>query len=140
MPKSQKKAISSDKTKIQREISSKIQEKKERIGKEETEREKEIQKAILAIREDNLAFKPRELILKEENLSSNPAHGDVEYIFERIDDAREELLRLNLKKVRQIYVDAMDAYMKLTSEEKKRVYPELSDLYNERKQAEKLFA
>jgi hypothetical protein len=78
--------------------------------------------------------------LKQEHLVSDAyVYGDVEYILDRIADAREEMLKLDLRKVKEIYIMIMKEYVKLKPEEQKKVYPELAGLYEERKKAEAMF-
>ena len=46
---------------------------------------------------------------------------------------------LLVAKVKKLYVEIMRKYKGLDEQDKKRVYPEILDLYNERKKAEDLF-
>ncbi|MCK5282978.1 MAG: hypothetical protein KAK00_06215 [Nanoarchaeota archaeon] len=143
MPKSERKKIKAEMNRLKNEaaeLAKKVADERDKLESSDLEAEKEIQRAIQAIKHDKLTFKPREVILKKEHLiDKRSLYDDEEYILNRIADARGEMLRLNLNEARSIYIEIMDAYMKLKPLNQRRVHGEVVDLYNERKKAENLF-
>ena len=62
----------------------------------------------------------------------------IEYIMAQIDEARKALESLDVETAKSIYVDIHTVYMGMKPLEQYHVYEALKDLYEDRKQAEKL--
>ncbi|MBW2984515.1 hypothetical protein KY361_05340 [Candidatus Woesearchaeota archaeon] len=91
------------------------------LEKEEVEARKEITEAIGAIKTGKPVMKNK-----------------IEYIMAQIDEARKALESLDVETAKSIYVDIHTVYMGMKPLEQYHVYEALKDLYEERKQAEKL--
>ena len=79
---------------------------------------------------------PKELALQKEHLAREEYSGKVNFILQKIREAREDLATLDLADARKAYLELMQHYLDLKAEEQKIVYTELTDLYYERKKAE----
>jgi len=136
MPKSQQKKIRQDRALIHEEIN----KTKEQIKMEEKNVKAEIHDALKEIRKHKLAFKPGELVQKEEHLlPPDLMLANVEHVFEMISEAKNEMFKLKFDKAKNIYVDIMRSYTNLKPSEKQMVYIAIKELYEERKKAERLF-
>ena len=62
----------------------------------------------------------------------------VEDIMNKVHAARSALMDFNLDRAKSIYIGIMGIYNSLSVQEKKKVYQEIKDLYDERKNAESL--
>ncbi|MBW2981112.1 hypothetical protein KY360_06880 [Candidatus Woesearchaeota archaeon] len=91
------------------------------LEKESFEAHKEITEAIGAIK----AAKPE-------------IRNKIEYIMQKIDEARRALEGLDVHTAKTIYLDLHGVYMQMKPLEQYRVYEALKDLYEERKSAEDL--
>ncbi|MFC1704874.1 hypothetical protein ACFLZ6_00925 [Nanoarchaeota archaeon] len=91
------------------------------LDRERYEAQKEITEAIGAIKTE-----------------APDIRNKIEYIMQRIDEARKALEDLDVHTAKSIYIDVHNIYTTMKPLEQYRVYEALSDLYNERKQAEQL--
>jgi len=91
------------------------------------------------LKEDNLVFRPRKLIQSKAGLRPHDA-TEVEKLFDLVGEARESLLRIDLKSAKKKYLEIMGIYSTLKPNEQRLAYQEINDLFNERKAAERLFS
>lgn len=63
--------------------------------------------------------------------------NDIEYINQRIADAKESLLDFDLERAKKIYIDVLKTYNTLSNENKKKAYGTIKGLYDARKNAER---
>ena len=133
----------------------KLKPKKERVNidKEMKQLEKEILKAKLAEEKPKPKKKPSFRLFKQKEKLSKihkleeeklppPAieepKDEVIAIKHKIHDARNALMDFDLVKAKTIYIKIMRMYPDLSQEKQANVYEDITDLYNERKNAESL--
>ena len=66
--------------------------------------------------------------------------SEVDFIKQRIYEAKEALADLDFEHTRRIYVEIMASYKGLSDKDKAKVYEDISQLYYDRKNAEAMFA
>jgi len=132
------------------ELISNISEKPEEVAKAEDE----IERAIKSIRKQTVKrsifkslFKAKEkkTMLKEiEDMPAVPnpiihvRHDKNENVINMVHKAREALMQFDLDTAKSIYIEIIREYNSLPSEEKEKVYVNIKELYEERKNAESL--
>ena len=62
---------------------------------------------------------------------------EIELVEEKIHKARLALMDFKFDMAKKVYIDIMRIYNDMDSKKKARVYPDIKDLYYERKSAEK---
>lgn len=82
--------------------------------------------------------KQEQKIVKEKILPKPINVGNVYFIQNKINEARQMLMSLDLEGAKISYIEIMKRYNNLSSEDKAKVYQEIKELYFERKNAEEL--
>lgn len=113
--------------------------------KEIWEAEEEIKSAIEKIKErekpsflGRLFAKRIEERPEEERLMPIANVGDISIIQNKLNNARQALMKFDLETAKKNYIEVMRLYNKIRPEEKAKVYQDIKDLYFERKSAEEL--
>jgi len=149
----EKTKIKMPKIKPETKLISRAEEKITKPGEIE-KAEEEIKRAIKGIKkykEKNPIFKklfkakekPKQKAIEEKlpvefMPRTHERRDKVEDILNMVHKARNALMQFNLDKAKGIYIGIMRIYNDSSVEEKKRVYQEIKDLYDERKNAESL--
>ena len=81
-----------------------------------------------------------EIPVKKEVVKKKKRFNEVKFIKQRLYDARDALTELDLVRARHIYIEIMASYNKLGDKDKKKVYEDIKELYEDRKKAEATFA
>jgi len=125
----------------------------ELTGKLKSQKEEEIQRAIKNIKHKGKKsifkglFKAKEkpkfkTMKKELPVEFTPKpfekHEKVEDALNMVHKARNALMRFDLSKAKSIYIEIIRIYNSLSEEERGKVYKEIKDIYDERKNAESL--
>jgi len=77
--------------------------------------------------------------LKKVKVEEEKEFDELRFIKKRLYDARNALLKFDFKMARSIYCEIMYIYKKLSEEDKAKIYEDLKELYEDRKNAERLF-
>ena len=67
-----------------------------------------------------------------------PAVDNLSKIQNKINEARQALMKFDLKTAKRNYIEAMRLYNNISPEDKAKVYHDIKELYFERKSAEEL--
>ncbi len=113
--------------------------------------EEEIQKAITKIKKQKekkplfkSIFKPKE---KKPEKDEPPVEfmprtfeksAQIDDILDKIHEAQAALMKFDLDEAKRIYIEIMRIYSNLSGKEKAKIYQDIKDLYDERKNAESL--
>ena len=135
MPLEQEKKIREERDRIRVEASQLVNARAKDLLRQERQHMHEIHRAMRQVKRE--AVYPLEL-QKEHYTKTHFLPSRVEEVMELIGKAREEMLRLNLARVKLIYQDIMRLYLRLSPDEKMKVHAEINELYHERKRAEAL--
>ena len=135
MPLEQEKKIREERDRIRVEASQLVNARAKDLLRQERQHMQEIHRAMRQVKRE--AVYPLEL-QKEHYTKTHFLPSRVEEVMELIGKAREEMLRLNLARVKLIYQDIMRLYLRLSPDEKMKVHAEINELYHERKRAEAL--
>lgn len=108
----------------------------------------EIERAIESIKMPKLEMPSvmEEIPMHEELFKEEPIEApEIKYEFDeiaiinqKIDEARDALLSMDTDKARHIYIEILKMYNALSVDKKKIVYESIKELYDERKNAEKV--
>ena len=129
---------------IEKEVSIKKEDVKAK-PKEILEAEEEIKSAIENIKKKEkpsilkrlFSKKPKEEV-EEHLMPELPAADDISRIQNKINEARQALMKFDLETARKVYIEAMMLYNRISQEDKAKVYQDIKELYFERKSAEEL--
>lgn len=167
-----RKQILAEKERKGRELKLKIEGLKQERDRERremlsgVEEEREIQKAIRAVKRKGVWFnlknifkrRPKEEFpvkeipeIRVEALKKEMAlpkaykprrekrFNELGFIKHRIYDARDALTELDLQRARHIYVEIMASYKELKEKDRAKIYYDIKGLYDDRKHAEAMF-
>ncbi|MDO8481394.1 MAG: hypothetical protein Q7S65_06325, partial [Nanoarchaeota archaeon] len=136
MPPAQEMKIKMERERIRQEAARTVDERSREILKQERAHLHDIHRALKQVKRESVY----PIALQKEHYTKTQfLSREVEEIMDLIGTAREEMMRLNLVRVKMVYEDIMRLYLRLSPREKGSVHQEIHDLYNERKRAEALF-
>ncbi len=81
----------------------------------------------------------KQVIAHKTDIPEETKLNELDFIKQKIYDARDALMKLDLERAKNIYIGIMVLYNKLKDKNKAKVYEDIKELYEDRKHAESMF-